>query len=136
VPKKIIITESDLKKLIGNILTEQSKYVLIDPKGEIKAVGGFVFVNNTSTCVIIKKGDTMFAQGVSSISKNGDGSMTIKPNVGMVGSALGYNEIKIPKNDVIELFNTINSNKNWSTYKDGAKITLSHSTDWCKKNFK
>jgi hypothetical protein len=136
VPKKIIISESVLKKIIDNLITEESKYELTNPNVTIKAVGGFVYVNKHTTCVIIKKDDNMFAQGVSSIFKNGDGSMTIKPNVGMVGSALGYDEIKIPKNDVIELFNTINSNKNWSTYKGGAKITLSHSTDWCKKNFK
>ena len=135
-PKKIIISESDLKKLIGNLLTEESKYELTNPNVTIKAVGGFVYVNNHTTCVIIQKGDTMFAQGINSIFKNGDGSMTIKPNVGYIASSMGYDEIKVPKNDVITLFNTINANKNWTTYKSGAKVTLSHSTDWCKKNFK
>lgn len=136
--KKIIISETDLKKLIGNLITEQSSetYQLDKPTATIKSVGGFVYINDIATCVAVKKGDTMFAQGIKSVTKNGN-NMIIHPNVGWMGSAAGYDKINMVQSEVIDMVNKINAKQDYVKYKDGAKITIAaRLIPWCKKNFK
>ena len=140
-PKKIIISESVLKKIIDRLLNEETTstggYELNSPKATIKSMGGFVMVNGKSTCVVVKKGDNMFAQGISSVSKKSNGSMDISPNVGWVGSAAGYDKINMVQSEVIDLVNKINSGNDFVVYRDGAKITIAaRLVPWCKKNFK
>ena len=136
--KKIIISESDFKKRIDNLINEESTsvYQLDKPTATIKSVGGFVYINGTPTCVVVKKGDNMFAQGIESVSKNGD-NMIIHPNVGWMGSAAGYDKINMVQSEVIDMVNKINAKQDYVKYKDGAKITIAaRLIPWCKKNFK